>query len=140
MKRQLLTIAICLIICTCFASAARALSIDALAGKSMENITAEYTKKYPATGMKKGLCVLPLSEDSPAARERGIGTTMREILSGTVNNSQVFFLVDRDTLANRMKEMQLSMAGITDEAGMVSAGRQAGVSVFLSGSITEIED
>lgn len=116
---------------------AASFSVDAMAEKSVEKLTADYIKKYPTAGMKKGLAVLTFSEESTLAKESGLGNTVREIVTGLVTRSQVFFLIDRDTLENRMQEIELSMTGITDDS--MQAGRQAGVAVFLSGSVSEIE-
>ena len=136
MKRIIITAITCAAFFTGLASGLPAMSVDAEAADTMERIVTEYLKKYPSAGMKRGICVLPFSEESALAKEAGLGTTMRDIISGTITQSQVFFLVDRDTLSDRMKEMELSMTGMVDEKSIIRAGKQAGVSVFLTGSVS----
>lgn len=140
MKKFILSMITCTALCALPAAGLYAASVDAEAADTFEKITAEYIKKNPQAGMKKGLCVLKFSEDSAMAKESGLGTTVRDIMSGTVSQSQVFFLVDRETISERMKEMELSMTGMVDEKSLIQAGRQTGVAVFLTGSVSEVED
>ncbi len=140
MKRTLAAASMLMLSFTLFITALSAASVDAETGYAIEKMTADYIKKYPATGMKRGICVLPFTEDSQLAKELGLGTTLRDIVSGALAGSQVFFIVDRETLESRMKEMELSMSGMVDEKGLIQAGRQAGVSVFMTGSVSEIGD
>ena len=140
MKKYILSIVTCAALFAGFAAELSARSIDAEAADAVEKITAEYLKKNPQAGMKKGLCVLKFNEESALAKESGLGATVRDIMSGTITQSQVFFLVDRETISERMKEMELSMTGMVDEKSIIQAGKQTGVSVFLTGSVSEVED
>jgi TolB-like protein len=101
-------------------------------------ISDEYVKKFPLTSTKKGLAVLPFNEESEIAKKKGLGNIVREIISEKVLTSQVFYLVDRDTLQQSLKEFELSLTGLVDEEKMVKAGRLVGVQVFLTGSISEV--
>lgn len=106
---------------------------------SFERLSDAYAKQYPAKSTKRGLAVLPFKEESEQARSKGLGNTVREILAGRVVTSQIFFLVDRDSLEASLKEIQLSMTGIVDEKTTTEAGKISGVKVFLSGSISELQ-
>ena len=103
MKKSFLYCFIYVFTCLALPAYASDQAIEPMAARSIEKLTAEYSKKFPATGMKKGLCVTPFSEDSTQAKDRGLGGTIREIVSSAISQSQVFFLIDRDTLSSRMK-------------------------------------
>jgi TolB-like protein len=114
--------------------------VDDAADSSFAKLTEQFSKKYPAAGMKRGLSVLPFKEESELARAKGLGSAIREVLSQSALKSQVFYLIDRDTLERRMKEVEVGMTGLVDEKTAVAAGRQAGVQVFVAGSIAEVGD
>lgn len=113
-------------------------SIDSLTEKSLAKLTVEYLKKYPADGMKRGLSVLPFKNESAASMKSGLGNTLSQIFSDKITASQVFYLIDRENLNDRIKEIELSQTGLTDEATTIAAGKETGVSVFMSGSISEL--
>lgn len=104
---------------------------------SMARLSVQYIKVFPADGMKKGLSVLPFEEGSDSAQKKGLGTTMRDLFSGKILQSRVFYLIDRDTFKQRLRETELSMSGLIDEKTAIEAGREAGVHAFLAGSISE---
>lgn len=112
--------------------------LDRSIEKSFEKLADAYNKQYPAAGMKKGLAVLPVKEETVNAKSKALGTTVRELVSKQVLNSRIFYLIDRDTLEQSLKEAELSMTGLVDDASITSAGKLIGVEVFITGSITEV--
>ncbi len=83
---------------------------------------------------------MPFTELGKKAREKELGNTVREIFSQNVVNSQVFYLIDRDTLDASVRELRLSMTGLISEESVIRAGRLANAQVFLAGTISEIQD
>ena len=63
-----------------------------------------------------------------------------ELISKEAARSTVFYLVDRDTLNESLKEQKLSLSGLIDEKTTIEPGNTAGVAVFISGSVSEIKD
>lgn len=116
-----------------------AANLNSAMQSSFEKLSDTYARQFPAKSTKRGLAVLPFKEESPQAKSKGLGNTVREILAGRVVTSQIFFLVDRDSLEASLKEVQLSMTGIVDEKTTTEAGKISGVRVFLSGSISELQ-
>jgi TolB-like protein len=117
--------------------AVRAAQLDEGITKAFDRLAEAYNKQYPAGGMKKGLAVLPLEEKSELAKSKGLGTTVREIVSRQAVKSAVFYLIDRDALEASMKEAKLSMLGLVDDSSITEAGKLIGVQVFVIGSISE---
>ena len=112
--------------------------MDAVIAGAFEKLVESYNKQYPAGGMKKGLAVLPIEEKTDGAKSKGLGTTVREIVAKHAVNSRIFYLVDRDTLEESLKEMKISMTGLVDDASITQAGKMIGVQVFITGTIAEI--
>ncbi len=109
--------------------------------KKMESLLSElavkYVEKHPAGVSKYGLIILPFEEKSAYAEKHSLGETVREGISRVTVRSNVFFLIDRETLSLSMKELELSMSGVVNDNEMVKAGNLAGAKVFLRGTITE---
>jgi TolB-like protein len=113
-------------------------TIDSKIRKAFEKISDAYIKEHPAGSTKTGLALLPFDEGSELAKSNGLGGAVREILARIAGDSQVFYLVDRDTMGQLMKEMELSMSGTVKEGTGIEAGKIAGVQAFIKGSITEV--
>jgi TolB-like protein len=129
-----------LMLCVFSLTAPQAVSasqLDAGITKAFDRLAEAYNKQYPAGGMKKGLAVLPLEEKSELAKSKGLGTTVREIVSRQAVKSSVFYLIDRDALEASLKEAKLSMLGLVDDNSITEAGKLIGVQVFVTGSISE---
>ncbi len=117
-----------------------ALSLSGEIQKTFENLSQKYTEVYPNILVKKGLAVLPFKEDSESAKKAGIGNTVRELISREAARSTIFYLVDRDTLKESLKEQKLALSGLIDEKTTIEPGNTAGVAVFITGSVSEIKD
>ncbi len=117
-----------------------ALSLSGEIQKIFENLSQKYTVVYPRILVKKGLAVLPFKENSASAKKAGIGNTVRELISREVARSTIFYLVDRDTLKESLKEQKLALSGLIDEKTTIQPGNTAGVTVFITGSVSEIKD
>jgi len=109
--------------------------------KSMQNLLGDlasaYSDKKPLKANKYGIAILPFEEKSSAAASHSLGETVREALSRVTVRSNVFFLVDRETVSKSMEEIELSMTGAVNDSEVIKAGNLAGVNVFLRGTITE---
>ncbi len=132
----------CIIAATLLLSSA-ALYADDVDVKMNEIIT-ELSQQYVSNGgmvlVRQGIAVLPFKEELGAGEKNGIAETVREAVSRGLLSSNVFVLVDRDTLEYSMKEMELSMTGMVDDASLVKAGKLSGIKVFLRGTVTKRGD
>jgi len=104
----------------------------------LQELSEAYVKKNPVGTVKRGLAVLNFSENSEKAKKAGIGTTIRENLSRKVISSNIFYLVDRDTLQKSISEIEMSQSGLIDDKSISKAGKIAGVQVFITGSVSDI--
>ncbi len=107
---------------------------------TFEKISEDYIRVRPLKTAKRALIVMPFTELGKKAKEKELGNTVREIFSQNAVNSQVFYLVDRDTLEASVRELRLSMTGLISEESVIRAGRLANAQVFLAGTISEIQD
>lgn len=108
--------------------------------RSMDSLSQAYQQAYPGSGMKAGLVILPIEEDSSLARKNQLGKTIEVYLRDTVSRSLVYELVDRENLDKLLEEMEFSLSGLVDTDTIVNIGNLAGVRAFLWGSIGEIRD
>ena len=108
--------------------------------QSFERLSDEYVKHHPVKSTKRGLAILKFTEVGDAAKSKGLGNTVREIYSRKILTSQVFYLIDRDSLDESIREMQLSMSGLIGEKSVIEAGKLSSARVFMGGSISEIQD
>jgi len=116
------------------------LNIDRQFQSTFSKLSESYNEQFPVRDTKQGLVILPFAENSPSARENGLGSTLRDILIEKVLlSSQIFYLVDRETLQEALNEIQLSQTGLVDENQVVQAGNLVGANTFLSGSISELK-
>ncbi|MEM1202372.1 MAG: CsgG/HfaB family protein [Acidobacteriota bacterium] len=67
----------------------------------------------------------------------GGASAMQDVFVTELVKSGKFRVIDREQLANLMREKNLSLAGDIDPATAVRAGKLLGVEYFLVGSITE---
>lgn len=117
-----------------------ALSLSGEIQKIFKTLSREYTEVYPQILVKRGLAVLTFKENSASAKKAGIGNTVRELIAREAARSTIFYLVDRDSLNDSLKEQKLALSGLIDEKTTIEPGNTAGVAVFISGSISEIKD
>ena len=117
-----------------------ALSLSGEIQKIFKTLSREYTEVYPQILVKRGLAVLTFKENSASAKKAGIGNTVRELIAREAGRSTIFYLVDRDTLNDSLKEQKLSLSGLIDGKTTIEPGNTAGVAVFISGSVSEIKD
>ena len=116
-----------------------ALSITGEIQEIFETLSQEYIEIHPQILIKKGLAVLPFKENSTSAKKAGMGNTIRELISKEATKSTVFYLVDRDTLNESLKEQKMALSGLIEENTTIEPGNTAGVAVFISGSVSEIK-
>ncbi len=115
-----------------------ALSFETEIQRTFEALSRDYSVRHPHIVIKKGLAVLPFKEESSSAKKAGVGNTVRELISKQIANSTIFYLVDRDTLQESFKEQRLALSGLIDEKTAIEAGNTAGISVFITGSVSEL--
>jgi TolB-like protein len=105
-----------------------------------QELSEKYIKKHPLSIVKKGLAVLDFAEKSDKAKKSGIGNTVRENLSRKIISSNIFYLVDRDTLQKSIGEIEMSQTGLVDDKSVIQAGKMVGVQVFITGTISDVGD
>jgi len=115
-------------------------SLDTALYRSMDVLSRAYQAQYPLQGMKAGLVILKIEEKSRIAETNRLGGTIEAYLRDMVNRSMVYELVDRANLDKMLKEIEFSLTGMVDPAGIVEIGNLAGVRAFLWGDISETRD
>lgn len=115
-----------------------ALSFETEIQMTFKALSEDYSARHPHIIVKKGLAVLPFKEESASAKKAGVGNTIRELISKQIAKSTIFYLVDRDTLEESFKEQRLALSGLIDEETAIKAGNTAGISVFITGSVSEL--
>ncbi|MBU0937096.1 MAG: penicillin-binding protein activator LpoB [Spirochaetes bacterium] len=122
------------------AAAVGAEELEAALYRSIDALSRAYLTEYPEQGMKAGLVILEISENSVLAERNRLGSTIEAYLRDMVNRSLVYELVDRANLDTLLKEIEFSLSGMVDPAAVVEIGTLAGVRAFLWGDISELRD
>jgi TolB-like protein len=105
--------------------------------RGVEKLSKAYQEAYPGQGMKAGLAILPIEENSELAKRNQLGKTIESYLRTTIARSLAYELVDRQNLGSILDEMELSLSGLVEGAALPEIGKLAGVKALLWGSISE---
>jgi len=104
---------------------------------ALESLTKGYLGKK---NFKQGLSILSINSKSSEAKNKGLGNTIREMIVRIIARSQKFYIIDRSSLDDTLKEIQLGQSGLLNEKNLIEAGKLIGVKFFLKGTISEIHN
>ena len=93
--------------------------------------------KLPGQGRYEGVIVAKLAESGEATRDLELGTLVSARLSTLLQRDHNFLLLDRDRLADVLKEMELGMTGLLDPTKAAQAGKKIGAQAILVGTVAE---
>jgi len=116
---------------------AQAKPVSSYIDDSFAELSKGYASSFKSVNIKKGIAIIKFKELSKIVKKNSLGSIIADVLSGSIVKSNYFFLIDRENLSLRLKEIELSMSGIVNESAMLKTGQEAGVSFFLTGSISE---
>ncbi|MCP4132185.1 MAG: hypothetical protein GY754_14535 [bacterium] len=139
-KYSLFSLSSILLVSYLWTSSAYADAVDSKMQMIFTVLVNKYSQEQPPGPIKKGLSVLEFKEESDDAIGYGIGNTIREVLARKVVTSRNFYLIDQDTVEKSLKEIELSQSGLVDDSQVVEAGKRIGVEVFITGSVSELND
>ena len=129
---------ITIIFCFVLTSQVSAASLEADIQHAFESLSEKYLSQHTSIAVKKGLAVLPFNEQADSIKQAGLGNTISELISKQIPNSTIFRLIDRTTLQESLKEQKLALSGLVDQETTIELGKTAGISIFITGSISEI--
>jgi len=104
------------------------------------DLAVQYRKNNPDMVAKAAVSVLNLQNKGRDAKNNYIGEALTSLLKMSVNNSLVFFPVDRENLSGVMKEMELSQTGLLDDKSSAKFNGLQGVDCLVVGEVTESGD
>lgn len=93
--------------------------------------------KLPGKGRYERIVVAQLTESGEAARDLELGTLVAAQLSTFLQRDHGFLLLERDRLADVLKEMEMGMTGLVDPAQAAKAGKLAGAQAIVVGQVAE---
>lgn len=79
------------------------------------------------------VAVLPFDGNDDAAREKAAGVA--PLLTANLSASPGLWLVEREEIDKLLSEKTLSLSGLSDPAGVSSAGRVTGAGILVSGRV-----
>lgn len=85
------------------------------------------------------LAIMPFKIGAPGAAQE-VGTGLPDMLMNALFNSGCFRVVERDRLADIMKEQGMGLSGAGDEASFAQVGKMAGAQILVMGTITEFKE
>ncbi len=115
-----------------------AASLETDIQKAFEALSENYLAQHSSITVKKGLAILPFNEQTDSIKQAGLGNTISELISKQIPNSTIFRLIDRTTLNESLKEQKLALSGLVDQNTTIEMGKTAGISIFITGSISEL--
>ena len=90
----------------------------------------------PGNGRYERFVVARLAENGMEVRDMELGTLVSAQLSTFLKRDHGFFLLERERLADILKEVEMSMTGLTDPASAAKLGKMAGAQAIVVGSIS----
>lgn len=109
-------------------------SIDRLVEKLARDAAAAAAE--PIVG-RIPVSLLAIKNEGPLAAANYVGEAVRALAQKSLTLSLVFYEVDRENLSESLKEMELALSGIVDDATIPKIGAIEGVVYLISGSVTE---
>lgn len=90
----------------------------------------------PGQGRYERFVVAQFAENGVEVRDMELGTLVSAQLSTFLKRDHGFFLLERARLADILKEIEMSMTGLTDPATAAKLGKMAGAQAIVVGSIS----
>jgi TolB-like protein len=90
----------------------------------------------PGKGRYERFVVARFAENGAEVKDRELGTLVSAQLSTFLKRDHGFFLLERERLADVLKEMEMSMTGLTDPQNAAKLGKMAGAQAIVVGSIS----
>ena len=111
-------------------------------GKNSDEVTEVPAIKYPPyLGPKHVIAVLPFAikvRDVDGADQLGEGLT--EMLVTELVRSDRYLVVEREAIADIVKEQEMGMSGLVQQATAPKVGQMAGAQYMIRGAVTEFND
>ena len=90
----------------------------------------------PGQGRYERFVVAQFAENGMEVKDMELGTLVSAQLSTFLKRDHGFFLLERARLADILKEIEMSMTGLTDPASAAKLGKMAGAQAIVVGSIS----
>ena len=103
----------------------------------IDEISYSYAERNPGLVSRQGAAILEIKENGDRVSQNKLGILIETYIEEQMDNSIVFYLVDRKNLDEILQEQSLSLSGLIDEATAPEIGEISGISVFLSGEVIE---
>jgi TolB-like protein len=119
-----------------FLSGVDAQSVDLALRELVLEMTREYQLAEPDTLLRPTVSLLPFTKDD--GRSDPLDAPLRSSLEQYLSRSSIFILVDRENLDASLRELELSLSGLT-EGSRVGAGLILDVDYLLTGTISRTD-
>ena len=111
--------------------------ISSIVGSLVDQLAADYTSQAGQTFYsKQTVSIIEIRNTTRKMEENYIGQGVEELVKNALVDSLVFKLVDRKNLDAALKEVKLSLTGLTDGKDAPELGKIRGVKLLLDGSVT----
>ncbi len=111
--------------------------ISSIVGSLVDQLAADYTSQAGQTFYsKQTVSIIEIRNTTKEMKENYIGQGVEELVKNALVDSLVFKLVDRKNLDAALKEVKLSLTGLTDGKDAPELGKIRGVKLLLDGSVT----
>ncbi len=111
--------------------------ISSIVGSLVDQLAADYTSQTEQTFYsKQTVSIIEIRNTTKEMEENYIGQGVEELVKNALVDSLVFKLVDRKNLDAALKEVKLSLTGLTDGKDAPELGKIRGVKLLLDGSVT----
>ena len=92
-----------------------------------------------AAADKPIVAIMPFKLAAPGAAQN-VGTGLPDMMVNALFNSGCFRVVERERLADIMKEQGMGLSGAGDESSFAQVGKMAGAQILIFGTITEFTE
>jgi hypothetical protein len=124
-------LAFCLLPCS-------ALSLQRSVSSMLDSLARDFLVEGKVLS-RVGIGVLEIRNDSPLAKERELGATVKTLVEKAIGNSLVFKLLDRSSLEASFKEIELSLSDTSGTTQPRTLAIEA-IEYYITGSIAEEEE
>lgn len=111
--------------------------LDRKMNSVVSEMALKYKKNKPDMVSKAAVAVLSFQNKGRKAKSNYIGEAVSSVTRVAVQNSLIFYPVERENLTAVMKEKELSMTGLLDEKAQANFKGLVGVDCLLLGEVTE---
>ena len=105
--------------------------------KIAADFASSYSAEHPDLVSQQGITVLDISNETDDAKKAKIGHLVQVSIEEALQQSLVFYPVDRKNMETILDEMKLSLSGLINSDSAVEAGELSGVACLVSGSVSE---